>query len=453
MLVERTVFMVLKVVAVVIFSPIFLLPSIIVAGLGALLGNVYMTGQLSTKREMSNSKAPVLGHFSAAVSGITSIRAYGAQEAFKKELFERVDKYSRVYIMHENFNRWISARMDFIGTVFATSLAVYLVYASSLSASDTGFSLNMATAFSAIIFAVIRTFNVFEVNGNSLERIQQYLSVGQEPKPTPSGVPPAYWPASGHLVVENLSARYSPDGPKVLHGISFEVASGERVGIVGRTGSGKSSLTLALLRCILTEGTVLYDGLPTHALNLDALRANITIIPQVPELLSGTLRQNLDPFAEHPDATLNAALRSAGLFNLQAAGEGITLDTAIAGGGANLSVGQRQILALARAIVRRSKVLILDEDYETDTLIQTYLRTELGKDVTLLTVAHRLQTIMDADKIMVLDAGRIVEFERPGELLKNEKGMLRALVDDSGDRERLYAMALGASASSARPSI
>ncbi|OJT09188.1 ATP-binding cassette transporter abc4, partial [Trametes pubescens] len=443
MLVERTVFMVLKVVAVVIFSPIFLLPSIVVAGLGALLGNVYMTGQLSTKREMSNSKAPVLGHFSAAVSGITSIRAYGAQEMFKKELFERVDKYSRVYIMHENFNRWISARMDFIGTVFATSLAIYLVYASSLSASDTGFSLNMATAFSAIIFAVIRTFNVFEVNGNSLERIQQYLSVEQEPKPSPDGVPPAYWPASGHLVVENLCAQYSPDGPKVLHDISFEVASGER-----------SSLTLALLRCILTEGTVLYDGLVTSALNLDALRASITIIPQVPELLSGTLRQNLDPFAEHSDAVLNDALRSAGLFNLQAEGDAsrITLDTEIAGGGANLSVGQRQILALARAIVRRSKLLILDEatsaiDHETDAIIQNYLRTELGKDVTLLTVAHRLQTIMDADKIMVLDAGRIVEFGRPGELLKNEKGMLRALVDESGDREKLYAMATGASAS------
>ncbi|KAH9846280.1 P-loop containing nucleoside triphosphate hydrolase protein [Lenzites betulinus] len=449
MVVERTAIMVLKVVAVVVFSPVFLAPSVVVAALGALLGNVYMKGQMSTKRELSTSKAPVMGHFSAAVSGITSIRAYGAQEAFREELFKRVDRYSRVYIMHENFNRWMSARMDFVGTVYATSLAVYLVYVSRLSASDTGFSLNMATAFSAIIFAVIRTYNAFEINSTSLERIQQYLTVEQEPKPSPDGVPPAYWPASGHLVVENLSARYSSDGPKVLHDISFEIASGERVGIVGRTGSGKSSLTLALLRCIITEGHVWYDGLATDKLNLDALHSNITIIPQVPELLSGTLRQNLDPFGEHEDAVLNDALRSAGLFNLQEEGDEsrITLDTEIAGGGANLSVGQRQILALARAIIRRSKLLILDEDYETDAIIQTYLRTELGKDVTLLTVAHRLQTIMDADKIMVLDAGHIVEFGKPSELLKSEKGMLRALVDESGDREKLYVMAAGASAS------
>ncbi|EIW53706.1 multidrug resistance-associated ABC transporter [Trametes versicolor FP-101664 SS1] len=447
--IDRTVYMTLKVVFIVIISPIFLAPAIAVAALGGFLGNVYMKGQLSTKRELSNAKAPVLGHFGDALSGITSIRAYGAQEAFRKELAVRVDKYSRVNIIHEHFNRWISTRMDFIGNVFASSLAAYLVYGSRLSASNTGFSLNMATAFSGMIFAVVRVFNTFEIHGTFLERIQQYLSIEQEPKSTADGVPPAYWPASGHLVVENLSARYSPDGPKVLQDISFEVASGERVGIVGRTGSGKSSLTLALLRCILTEGNVIYDGLSTSALNLDALRSAITIIPQVPELLSGTLRQNLDPFSEHSDAVLNDALRSAGLFNLQAEGDAsrITLDTQIAGGGANLSVGQRQILALARAIVRRSKLLILDEDYETDAIIQTSLRTELGKDVTLLTVAHRLQTIMDSDKIMVLDARRIVEFGKPSELLGNEKGMLRALVDESGDREKLYAAANGASAS------
>ena len=198
---------------------------------------------------------------------------------------------------------------------------------------------------------------------SSLERIQEYANIEQEPKPTPEGVPPAYWPASGELVVENLSAKYSADGPEILHGLNFHIKSGERVGVVGRTGSGKSSLTLALLRCILTEGNVLYDGIPTRKINLDALRTNITIIPQVPELLSDTLRANLDPFGQYDDATLNDALRSAGLFSVQSEDdEGrITLETAISSGGGNLSIGQRQILALARAIVRRSKLLILDE--------------------------------------------------------------------------------------------
>ncbi|KAL1938254.1 hypothetical protein VTO73DRAFT_11898 [Trametes versicolor] len=454
LLLELVVYMLLKMFAVVVFSPIFIVPAIMVAVVGGACGNLFMKAQLSVKRELSNSKAPVLSHFGAAIGGITSIRAYGAQEAFKQISFTVFDRCTRVSVTHQNLDRWVSARIDLAGTFFATGLAIYLTYISKMSAANTGFSLNQAMAFSAIIFSVIRSYNDFEIASNSLERIEQYLRIEQEPKNTPEGVPPAYWPASGHLSVEKLSARYSEDGPRVLHDISFEVTSGERIGIVGRTGSGKSSLTLSLLRCILTEGDVRYDGLLSAKVNLDALRSSITIIPQVPELLSGTLRQNLDPFSEHDDAVLIAALRSAGLTNLQNEEDHsrITLDTEIAGGGANLSVGQRQILALARAIVRRSKLLILDEatsaiGYETDSIIQASLRTELGKDVTLLTVAHRLQTIMDADKIMVLDAGRIVEFGKPSELLQNEKGLLRALVDESGDKEKLYAMATGASSS------
>ena len=217
----------------------------------------------------------------------------------------------------------------------------------------------------------------------------------------------------------------------MLHDLSFHVKSGERVGIVGRTGSGKTSLTLSLLRAIYAKGFVSYDGVDTSAIRLDDLRSKITIIPQSPELLSGTLRDNLDPFDEHDDATLNAALRASGLDSLQVGnqdsdtmGNTITLDTQISNGGSNLSTGQRQILALARALVRGSKLLILDEgqsirpgrdepadilwhflatssiDPKTDAVIQTSLREELGKDVTVLVVAHRLQTVMDADRIV-----------------------------------------------------
>ncbi|KAF8992653.1 P-loop containing nucleoside triphosphate hydrolase protein [Hymenopellis radicata] len=291
----------------------------------------------------------------------------------------------------------------------------------------------MAIGFSSLILWWVRLLNMFEVQGREA---------------TQDGVPPAYWPASGELRVENLTARYSPDGPKVLHDLSFTIKSGERIGIVGRTGSGKSSLTLSLLRCIYTEGNVFYDGKPTKSLNLDQLRSKITIIPQVPELLSGSLRQNLDPFDQYDDATLNDALRAAGLFSLQSEMEEgrITLDSAISSGGSNLSVGQRQILALARALVRGSKLLILDEatsaiDYKTDSIIQTSLRNELKSDMTLITVAHRLQTIMDADKIMVLDAGHIVEFDSPQALLEIPDGKLRSLVDESADKDVLYAMA------------
>ncbi|KAH9929015.1 P-loop containing nucleoside triphosphate hydrolase protein [Epithele typhae] len=446
-LLEHTGFMLSKLVAVTIIIPLFVLPAALLFAVGGWFSTIYMRAELPIKREMSNAQAPVLGHFSGAIAGLVSIRAYGAQESFRLESYRRMDNYSRAAFPFNALTRWVTIRVNILGTALTTALAAYLTYSASIGAANSGFSLSMAS-------------NRLEKSRSDLERIQQYLVIEQEPKPTKSGVPPAYWPASGELRVENLSARYTPDGPKVLHDLSFQVKSGERIGIVGRTGSGKSSLTLSLLRAIYTEGSVFYDGLATDALNLDALRSNVTIIPQVPDLLSGTLRQNLDPYDEHSDVTLNDALRSAGLFALQErviAGssddhiEGrdsarLDLDSEIAGGGGNLSVGQRQIIALARAIVRRSKLLILDEatsaiDYETDAIIQKSLREELGKDVTVLTVAHRLQSIMDADKIMVLDAGHIVEFDSPRVLLENNGGFFRGLVDGSMDRATLYATA------------
>ncbi|KAJ7293178.1 hypothetical protein C8J57DRAFT_1703993 [Mycena rebaudengoi] len=468
-LLELTVTMMVKFAAVILFTPLFFIPGVGIGALGGWIGQIYIAAQLCVKREMSNAKAPVLGHFGAAIAGLTSIRAYGAQNAAIKTSLERLDRYTRASRSFYNLNRWICVRIDALGGIFAASLAYYLVYFQSHSPSNIGFSLNMAIGFSGMILWWVRELNEqvsllrnliqtnggfsFEIQGNSLERIQGYVTIEQEPRPTGVGIPPAYWPASGKLSVDKLSAKYSADGPNVLHDISFEIKSGERVGVVGRTGSGKSSLTLSLLRCILTSGTVYYDGIATSKLNLDALRRNITIIPQIPELLTGSLRKNLDLFEQYDDLTLNNALRAAGLFALQnEMDEGkLTLDSEISSGGGNLSVGQRQIIALARAIVRGSKLLILDEatsaiDYKTDSVIQSSLRNELASDVTILTVAHRLQTIMDADKIMVLDTGRIsakrqVEFDSPKVLLQNPHGLLRALVDESGDKDTLYKMA------------
>ncbi|KDR83121.1 hypothetical protein GALMADRAFT_263529 [Galerina marginata CBS 339.88] len=447
---DMAVGMLSKLGVIVLFSPVFVFPGIAVAVLGIFVGNLYLRTQLSIKREMSNARSPLLAHFSAAIHGLVSIRAYGAQTAFRDESLKRIDFYSRTARTSWDVNRWIGLRMDALGVVFSSALAFYLVYSKKASAANTGFLLNMAINFCSYIFWLIRIFNELEVESNSLERIQGYIDIEHEPKPTQSGQPPAAWPSSGDIRVENLSARYSKSGPEVLHGLNFHVTSGQRVGIVGRTGSGKSSLTLALLRCILTEGTVYFDGIATNTINLDALRTNITIIPQTPELLSGTLRQNLDPFEQNDDATLNDALRAAGLFSLQEdAGEArLSLDSKISGGGGNLSVGQRQIIALARAMVRGSKLLILDEatsaiDYKTDAVIQSTLRSQLGANVTVITVAHRLQTIMDSDKILVLENGHIVEFDSPRVLLANEKGALRALVEGSGDKSLLYALAGG----------
>ncbi|QRW00087.1 ABC transporter transmembrane region [Ceratobasidium sp. AG-Ba] len=446
-LVDLTIQLALRLSAILIFSPVFVFPGATLLVIGIWIGQVYITAQLWVKREMSNARSPVFGHFGAALAGVATIRAYGAEEQLKSGAMDRIDKYTRAARSFYNVNRWICVRMDMLGALFAGCLAAYLVYggSSTTDASDTGFSLNMAIALSGGILWWVRNLNEFEVQANSLERIQDYLTIDQEPPAVPEKIPPAYWPASGSLVVENLVARYSPDGPAVLHGLSFEIKSGERIGVVGRTGSGKSSLTLSLLRMIPIEGNVYYDGIPTHAVNLDALRSSITMIPQQPELMSGTVRQNLDPFGDYDDAGLHSALQSAGLNMLQVEGdEGyIGLDTAVSAGGGNFSLGQRQIVALARAILRKSKVLILDEataaiDYKTDGAIQNLIRTELT-GMTLIIVAHRLQTICDADKIMVLEAGKIVEFDTPAALLQRPEGAYKSLVDQNADRDVFYA--------------
>ncbi|KAJ3715756.1 P-loop containing nucleoside triphosphate hydrolase protein [Lentinula raphanica] len=458
---DQSMKLVLKLTAIVVLTPLFFIPGVLAVTLGYTCARIYLKSQMSVRREMLVAKAPVLGHFGATMSGLTSIRAYGAQDMVIERLATRVDKYSRSARVFYNLQRWMALRMHVISALFIAFLAWYMVYIQKASASDTGFSLNMGATFTGAIFGWIINMNMLEGHSD-LERVASYLHIEQEPKPTIQGQPPAYWPATGELHVNNLCARYSPDGPEILHNLSFNIKSGERVGVVGRTGSGKSTLALSLLRCIPTTGEVTYDSILTSSINLDSLRSKITIIPQVPELISGTLRQNLDPFEEADDLTLIEALRAAGLDAAQesiAADENkLSLDTPISGSGSNLSVGQRQIVALARALVQKNKLLILDEgkayllisqhgetltqtvDYKTDNIIQTALRQQLGRDVTLITIAHRLQTIMDYDKIMVLDAGNIVEFGGPSELLTRENGRFRALVQESNDERALQTL-------------
>ncbi|RKO85556.1 P-loop containing nucleoside triphosphate hydrolase protein [Blyttiomyces helicus] len=273
---------------------------------------------------------------------------------------------------------------------------------------------------------------------NAVERVEHYAyqTEVEAPPIIPDNRPPPGWPTSGAIKIEELQMRYAPDLPLVLDGISLEIKDKEKIGVVGRTGSGKSSLMQALFRMVEpASGKITISGLDASALGLEDLRSGLAIIPQDPVLFSGTVRTNLDPFGKYQDADLWDALARAGLK------EKVTdmedgLDGKIQEGGENLSVGQRQLLCLSRAMLKKPRIIVMDEatasvDYETDAVIQRSLREDF-KDATILTIAHRLNTIIDYDRVLVLDGGRIAELGTPAELLALEDGKFRAMVEQTG---------------------
>ncbi|CAE6465228.1 unnamed protein product [Rhizoctonia solani] len=297
-----------------------------------------------------------------------------------------------------------------------------------------------------------------ENNMNSVERLLRYTSSGDIPQEKPyvlvDSAPPKTWPTHGAIEFRDLVMSYRPGLPPVLRGVSLRVRGGEKIGVVGRTGAGKSSLMAALFRIAeLTSGSILIDGLDIGQMGLSAVRSKIAIIPQEAGIFSGTIRSNMDPFSEYDDATLHDALRRSHLLGQSTsslsldspiAAEGanlsstssLSLDSPIAAEGANLSVGQRSLLSLARALVKQSKILVLDEatasvDLETDSRIQATIKTEFA-DRTLLCIAHRLRTIINYDRVVVMDQGQIVEVGTPLELVLNDGGIFRSMCDQSG---------------------
>jgi ABC-type multidrug transport system fused ATPase/permease subunit len=314
-----------------------------------------------------------------------------------------------------------------------------------------------------------------EINMNSLERVEEYLGIesenfdGQEP--------PAHWPSSGNIVIENISVRYSSEFPKVLQNVSLEIQSGHKIAVCGRTGSGKSTMALALFRFLeAEEGRVLIDDIDIANVPLKTLRSRLTVIPQHPDLFSGTVRSNLDPFGQHEDADLWSALErcklatSGDVLAASRAGsrrpsrpsslhEGdesqdaavrtviTSLDMAVEQGGKNFSQGQRQLLALARGLLklRDSRILILDEstaslDAASDAQIQETIRNEMS-NATIITVAHRLRTIADFDRVLVLDRGNVLEYDAPYKLLTSPDSAFYDLAQRSGEFDLLLSMA------------
>ncbi|ETN15412.1 hypothetical protein PPTG_21936 [Phytophthora nicotianae INRA-310] len=401
---------------------------------------LYQSSARELKRLDSISRSPFLNLVSETISGIETVRSYKMVEQFSSQCEDLLNNNAKFFLLFQSASRWFAMRTDWLVSVIIAAVAILAIATkSSLGAAVAGLGLTYAAQLTSSFQRMTTLTTQVENIMTCFERIAHYGSLDEEGyKSTPSNkdsLSPA-WPKTGNVVFENVSMRYREDLPLVLKGVSFSVASGEKVGICGRTGSGKSSLMSVLFRVveIPTAGHVLIDGVDIATITVHQLRTKLTIIPQDPMLFSGSLRMNLDPFAEKSDAELWEVLRKVHLADTVSSwGKG--LDYEVAEKGENLSVGQRQLLCIARALIRDSKVIVMDEatanvDQESDKLIQQTMKESFGGgDSTVLCIAHRIETIMDSDKILVLDAGKVVEYDTPSTLLQMEGGVFNSLVE------------------------
>lgn len=436
------------VVVISAITPIFLIPGVLIAFVFWRIGLYYLKTSRDLKRLNSVSRSPIYVQFGESVTGVKTIRAFGAQNRFIEDNYERVDTANRPFIWMWATNRWLHCRVDVLGAFvgFCTGSAL-LVSRSWVDPGLAGLALSYSLVFTRHILWVIRCYAMNEINCNSVERVHEYLSIEQEPPAhIPETCPPPNWPESGAVKVQDLVMQYAPETPAVLRNINFETRPREKIGIVGRTGSGKSTLALSLFRFMeATQGKIYIDGVDISQLGLEDLRSRLTIIPQDPVLFSGTLRSNLDPFHQYDDAALYAALRRA---HLQAnSGETLTLDAPVTENGSNWSQGQRQLIALARALVKKSALIILDEatssvDFDTDHQIQETIRSEFVES-SLLCIAHRIRTVVDYDRILVLDHGEVVEFDTPYALITRPGSVFQQMCERSGEYSELLSLATG----------
>jgi ABC-type multidrug transport system fused ATPase/permease subunit len=461
------------VILISVITPGFLIAGVFITLVYTALGAVYLNSSRDLKRLESVQRSPLYQQFGETLNGIVTIRAYGDGPRFMIDNHRRINAYNRPHIYLWASNRWLALRVDWTGALVSFFSATFvLLNVGKIDAGAAGLSLTYAVTFTENVLWLVRLYSEVQQNMNSVERVREYLEVDQEAAAViPESRPAAGWPSQGAVEFNGYSTRYRPDLDPVLKEVSFSVKAGEKVGIVGRTGAGKSSLALALFRGLEAEkGQILIDGVDIGSIGLRDLREAITIVPQDPTLFTGTLRSNLDPFGLFSDEQIFTALRRVHLIGSSTSGtatpttsstltatetNGVNssavtvidnknifhnLDSLVSESGSNLSQGQRQLLCLARALLKSPRVLMMDEatasiDYATDAKIQETLR-EL-RDSTIITIAHRLQTIIDYDKVLVLDHGRVIEFDHPWTLINKEDGLFRSMCDNSGNMEVL----------------
>ncbi|EIW82712.1 multidrug resistance-associated ABC transporter [Coniophora puteana RWD-64-598 SS2] len=479
------------IITVAVFFPLFLVPAVI-------LGYVYYSlaiGYLSTGRDLrrmeSNSRSPIFSGFGELLEGIVTVRAFSAEGRFMDGLHGKLDVTIKMWYMFWMTNRWLLLNFDTLGGL-AVLITTLFALSGLVESGVAGVCITSAMTFTNSVYWACRFWTALELDLNSVERLVEYLDLPQEPAAViESNRPPAYWPSSTGstdlISVENLVIKYAPELPPVLHNVSFTLKPRERIGLLGRTGTGKSTLAMSILRFVdPASGRIMIDGIDISKIGIHDLRSRLTFIPQDATLFSGSLRENLDPFNEHEDfecldvlyrvrmltesayqsqrtsrapsrAPSRASSSQSGLPDEAAssvvsispteldAKTKISLDTQVSAGGTNFSQGQRQLIAMARALLRRSSIIVLDEatssiDFATDAKIQATIREEFN-DSLLLTVAHRLRTVIDYDRLIVLDKGEIAEFDTPMNLIQKENGIFRTMCLKSGTFAELEAVA------------
>ncbi|KAI9594951.1 P-loop containing nucleoside triphosphate hydrolase protein [Syncephalis fuscata] len=450
------------ILAISFVTPKFLIAGIFIAFAYVIISMLFITTSRELKRIESVSKSPLFTLFGESLNGVGTIRAFGAESRFMRLSIERVDAMNRPYYHIWAANRWLSWRTDTFGAFVSFFAAFFILYApKSMDAGLAGFSLSFALSFVDIMMWLIRMYAIVEMNMNSIERVQEYLDIEQEaPAIIEDNRVNEHWPESGEVKVESLVIQYTPEHDPVIQDLSFSVQPGERVGIVGRTGAGKSTLAISLFRFVeATSGRIIVDDVDISKIGLQDLRSHLTIIPQDPILFNGTIRSNVDPFSSYDDESIWNALRRSHLIDdSDNRPPGLeSLDSPVSENGSNFSQGQRQLLAMARALLRTNKLIIMDEatasvDFDTDTKIQQTIREEFSQ-ATLLCIAHRLRTIIDYDKVLVMDAGRMVEYDSPYSLIQKPDSLFRQLCERSGEFETLLELASAAKGAGSAKSI
>ncbi|OCT79575.1 ATP-binding cassette sub-family C member 10 [Xenopus laevis] len=398
------------------------------------LQRFYRHSSRELKRLQSITLSPIYTHFSETLTGLTTIRATRHADRFEAECLSRLEVNQRCMFASNSAVQWLDIRLQMIGVIVVAAISIIAIIQHQKKSGDpglVGLALSYALSITGILSGLISSFTQTEAMMVSVERTEEY-STTLPSEPTEGSLQvESDWPSKGHIEFRNVVLCYRPGLPNALDSVSFTISPGEKIGIVGRTGSGKSTLFLALFRMMeLKLGNILIDNIPACQLNLELLRSRLAIIPQDAFLFSGSVRVNLDPLSHHTDVEILEVLVQCHLQEVVMRIGG--LDADVGDRGKNFSLGQRQLLCLARALLTHAKILCIDEatasvDHQTDELLQKTIR-ERFRGRTVLTIAHRLNTIMDSDRVLVMHAGKVAELDSPANLSKREDSNFYRLI-------------------------